>query len=292
MPYNKKAHCYPSNSRHNPRLVRPLYGAFGGISSQPFSSPKDPSSSSSSSNGPASSQAEEGEVELADFRKLGLSEEIMEAVEAFGLKEPSTIQKLAMPQALKGEDLAFSAATGSGKTLAYLLPIMQQLKWQEQAGKQRQANRPRAIILVPTRELVTQVKKMRIRCNCFTTLPPSCLVAHLLHDIDFYPFQQIQVLEVTKQLSHVVKLSSCGLHGGEDFGVQRRRLGGNVDIVVSSPGRLLQHYEKGHVFFSQVSGMHELMWMDNEWARGKGCPGAYCSLTDLDVMSAGDKCSH
>jgi superfamily II DNA/RNA helicase len=62
----------------------------------------------------------------------------------------------------------------------------------------------------------------------------------------------LQVLGVTKQLSHQVKLSSCGLHGGEDWGVQRRRLDGTVDVVVASPGRLLQHYEKGHVFFSQV----------------------------------------
>jgi hypothetical protein len=60
------------------------------------------------------------------------------------------------------------------------------------------------------------------------------------------------VLEVTKQIAHHAKVSSCGLHGGEDFGIQRRKLGGAVDIVVSSPGRLLQHYQKEHVFFSQV----------------------------------------
>lgn len=125
----------------------------------------------------------------------------------------------------QGDDIAFSAATGSGKTLAYLLPIMQLLKWQEQAGKPRQSMRPRALILVPTRELVQQV------------------------------------LEVTKQLSHIVKLSSCGLHGGEDWGVQRRRLQGEVDVVVASPGRLLQHYEKGHLFFSQVRGREQwLAW--------------------------------
>lgn len=62
-------------------------------------------------------------------------------------------------------------------------------------------------------------------------------------------------MEVTKALSHVVKVSSCGLHGGDDFGVQRRKLSGLVDIVVASPGRLLQHYEKGHVFFSQVTNV-------------------------------------
>lgn len=99
------------------------------------------------------------EVDLPEFRKLGLNEDVLQAIQAYGVKEPSTIQKLAIPAALKGDDLAFSAATGSGKTLAYLLPIIQQLKWQE-AGetKTRQACRPRALILVPTRELVTQVR--------------------------------------------------------------------------------------------------------------------------------------
>jgi len=61
------------------------------------------------------------------------------------------------------------------------------------------------------------------------------------------------VTEVVKKLSHVAKVSSCGLHGGEDMGTQRRRLEGVVDVVVASPSRLLQHYDKQHVFFSQVS---------------------------------------
>lgn len=61
----------------------------------------------------------------------------------------------------QGDDIAFSAATGSGKTLAYLLPIMQLLKSQEQEGKARQSMRPRALILVPTRELVGQVRGRR-----------------------------------------------------------------------------------------------------------------------------------
>jgi superfamily II DNA/RNA helicase len=191
-----------------------MMGVFGGISSQPFATPNTPGPATQ----PPKSPPADPTIDLAEFRKLGLSEDVLDALKALNIKEPSAIQRLAIPAALKGDDLAFSAATGSGKTLAYLLPIMQQLKWQEvNNGKARQACRPRALILVPTRELVTQV------------------------------------LEVTKQLSHVVKLSSCGLHGGEDFGIQRRRLQGMVDIVGASPGRLLQHYEKGHVFFSQVT---------------------------------------
>lgn len=194
------------------REVLRMMGAFGGISSQPFSTPATPPKTTSRSGD------ENAAYDLAEFRRLGLGEETLEGLRKLGIKEPSVIQRLAIPAALKGDDVAFSASTGSGKTLAYLLPIMQELKWQEAVeGKERQTCRPRALILVPTRELVTQV------------------------------------LEVIKSLSHVIKLSSCGLHGGEDFGVQRRRLGGMVDLVVASPGRLLQHYEKGHVFFSQVA---------------------------------------
>jgi superfamily II DNA/RNA helicase len=69
----------------------------------------------------------------------------------------------------QGDDIAFSAATGSGKTLAYLLPIMQLLKSQEQEGKARQSMRPRALILVPTRELVGQVRGWR-RALCMSSV--------------------------------------------------------------------------------------------------------------------------
>lgn len=57
---------------------------------------------------------------------------------------------------------------------------------------------------------------------------------------------------MTKKIGHTAKISSCALHGGEDFGMQKRRLQSVVDIIVCSPGRLLQHYEKEHVFLSQV----------------------------------------
>lgn len=192
--------------------LRPLYA---GIDSQPFATPAAAAPASSTASAKPE-VAVDPSLELPEFRRLGLDEDVIRACHAYGLTEPSAIQKLAVPPALKGEDLAYSAATGSGKTLAYLLPVIQQLKWQESAGAPRQACRPRALILVPTRELVAQV------------------------------------LEVVKALGHTAKVASCGLHGGDDFGAQRRRLQGTVDIVVASPGRLLQHYERGHVFFSQV----------------------------------------
>jgi len=66
---------------------------------------------------------------------------------------------MVIPQILKGGDIAFASATGSGKTLSYLLPIIQQLKWQESGGRERKNMRPRVLVLVPTRELVMQVSE-------------------------------------------------------------------------------------------------------------------------------------
>jgi superfamily II DNA/RNA helicase len=61
-----------------------------------------------------------------------------------------------------------------------------------------------------------------------------------------------QVLSVIKDFSHHLKLSSCGVLGGEDFAKQKKRLQGINDIVVASPGRLRQHKEKGNVYLSRV----------------------------------------
>ncbi len=61
-----------------------------------------------------------------------------------------------------------------------------------------------------------------------------------------------QVLDVTKSLGHVAKVSSCLVMGGEDMGRQKRSLGGIVDIVVASPGRLLKHRNAGNVYLSSV----------------------------------------
>jgi len=123
------------------------------------------------------------------------------------------------------QSIAFAAATGSGKTLAYLLPIVQSLKAQEvlaqslpldQQGFLRRPKRPRAIVLAPTRELASQISS------------------------------------VLKILSHHVKISSAVVVGGEDYGTQRKRLEGIVDVVVASPGRLVKHWDDGNVFLGSV----------------------------------------
>lgn len=152
------------------------------------------------------------------WTQLGLVTELVDAVSSF--EEPTEVQDLVIPQLLlpKRQSLAFLAATGSGKTLAYCLPLLQVLKTQETFdGYERRPQRPRLLIVAPTRELVAQIHS------------------------------------VVKSLCHHIKLSSAALLGGEDTGKQRKRLSGCVDVVVATPGRLLKHWTAQNVFLGEIT---------------------------------------
>lgn len=155
------------------------------------------------------------------WNPLGLWTELVTAVQdEMQLASPTPVQQLVIPELLKEPptSLAFLAATGSGKTLAYTLPILQQIKQNEVFDDTHEARpkRPRAVILAPTRELV------------------------------------VQITAVVKQLSHRIKLSSCSITGGEDYGKQRKALNRPVDIVVATPGRLIKHWKDQNVYLSSV----------------------------------------
>eukprot|EP00639_Heterosigma_akashiwo_P020187 CAMPEP_0206400218 /NCGR_PEP_ID=MMETSP0294-20121207/25385_1 /ASSEMBLY_ACC=CAM_ASM_000327 /TAXON_ID=39354 /ORGANISM="Heterosigma akashiwo, Strain CCMP2393" /LENGTH=495 /DNA_ID=CAMNT_0053856369 /DNA_START=138 /DNA_END=1625 /DNA_ORIENTATION=- len=182
------------------------------LAPQTFATPK-------GSQNPMLIDSGEGESDLLEFRKMGLPNEMINALKAMDISTPSGIQKLAIPQVTTGANLVFAAQTGSGKTLAYLLPLLAALRAQEQAqGYQRAAQRPRALVLVPTRELA------------------------------------LQVLEVVKGLGHGgARVASAAVTGGGDYGQQRRVLERVQDVIVATPGRLLQHREKGHFYGSRVT---------------------------------------
>jgi superfamily II DNA/RNA helicase len=144
---------------------------------------------------------------------------------------PTPVQAMVIPKLLASNrnSTAFFAATGSGKTLAYALPLVQWLKQQEAMQRHqndtlilpahRPLQRPRLLILVPTRELGHQIK------------------------------------QVIKALCHVMKLSSCALVGGDDYSTQKKQLTSRpVDIVVATPGRLLKHWQQKdpNVYLSHV----------------------------------------
>jgi superfamily II DNA/RNA helicase len=151
-----------------------------------------------------------------DFSRLGLLPTLTEGLAEQEISSPTPVQKALIPRVLAGENMVMAASTGSGKTLAYLLPLLQLLHAQEAGGYERRPQRPRVLVLVPTRELARQV------------------------------------LGEIKALSHFSRVSSTGVLGGEPSSLQKKALARAVDVVVCSPGRLLQHKQQGNVFLSHV----------------------------------------
>ncbi len=146
------------------------------------------------------------------FDSLGLSAELLRAVREQGYETPSAIQASAIPAALKGADLMASAQTGTGKTAAFTLPLLQKLS-AETAGKGR---RVRALILTPTRELAAQVE------------------------------------DSIRTYGRHLNLRSLAVYGGTGIGPQMRRLNQGVDVLVATPGRLMDHMERRTVDLSSV----------------------------------------
>lgn len=85
-----------------------------------------------------------------DFKQLGISQDLLEAVNAMGFTEPSPIQAQAIPHAMQGKDVIGQAQTGTGKTAAFGIPIIEQIESEDRRG-------PQSLIIAPTRELAVQV---------------------------------------------------------------------------------------------------------------------------------------
>jgi len=146
------------------------------------------------------------------FASLGLSDALLRAVEVKGYTEPSPIQLEAIPAALSGRDVMAAAQTGTGKTAGFTLPVLQRLT----SGKRVKANHVRALVLTPTRELAAQV-----------------------HDS-------------VKTYGTNLALRSAVVFGGVKINPQMMKLRGGVDILVATPGRLMDLYNQGAVKFSDI----------------------------------------
>lgn len=143
------------------------------------------------------------------FKDLGLDDIILQAVEAKGFEEPTPIQVLAIPRLLSGDaNVIAKARTGTGKTAAFGLPLVQELR--------AEIGLPRALVLVPTRELALQVAA---ELNSFR--------------IEDYP-------RITT------------VYGGAPIGSQLRELKKGVEIVVGTPGRVIDHLERGSLDLSKI----------------------------------------
>ena len=140
------------------------------------------------------------------FSQLSLPEPLLRAIDELGFNQCTEIQGLALPAIADGNDIAAQAQTGTGKTAAFLLGSFARLL--EQDGGDRNKNQPRMLVLAPTRELAIQIKK----------------------DAD--------------ALGKFAGLTSMVAYGGVDYEKQRKALEDGVDIVIGTPGRLIDYFKQ------------------------------------------------
>lgn len=150
------------------------------------------------------------------FSELGLSAEILRAIEDAGYTTPTPIQTQAIPIVLQGRDMLAGAQTGTGKTAGFTLPLLHRLANRTAPGPS--ADRPpiRALILTPTRELAAQVE------------------------------------ESVRIYGKYLKLTTMAMFGGVSINPQIKGLKSRVDILVATPGRLLDHVSQGTIDLSQI----------------------------------------
>ncbi|MDD9155335.1 DEAD/DEAH box helicase [Aliivibrio sp. S4TY2] len=146
------------------------------------------------------------------FTSLGLSAPILKAVEAQGYSTPSPIQLQAIPAVIEGKDVMAAAQTGTGKTAGFTLPLLERLS----NGPKRKFNQVRALVLTPTRELAAQVH------------------------------------ESVEKYSVNLPLTSDVVFGGVKANPQMQRLRKGVDVLVATPGRLLDLANQNAIKFDQL----------------------------------------
>jgi len=147
------------------------------------------------------------------FSSLDLHPELQRGINACGYQDMTEIQQKAIIPARRGKDLLANAQTGTGKTAAFAVPILQQMLDRE---KPTCAENPRTVILTPTRELAEQ----------------------LAHTIKAY--------------AQFTSLSVLAIYGGVKLSAQKKKLKSGVDILISTPGRLIEHLVQCNVYLSQV----------------------------------------
>ena len=149
---------------------------------------------------------------VTTFADLGLSDDILRAIEDVGYTTPTPIQEQAIPYVLQMRDVLGCAQTGTGKTAGFTLPMIEILA----TGRAR-ARMPRSLILEPTRELATQVaENFRTYGKYHTGLNMALLI------------------------------------GGENMGPQIKNLERGVDVLIATPGRLIDLFERGRIMLNDI----------------------------------------
>lgn len=150
---------------------------------------------------------------MSIFTDFKLDEKILKALEEIGYKTATSIQQLAIPKALEGVDIIASAQTGTGKTAAFMLPILHFLC---QPGYKEEGG-PQALILVPTRELAMQVAE-----------------------------------EAKKFSRYLPKTKTVCVYGGVPYPIQRKAINSRYEILVATPGRLMDYLDQGRIDLSKI----------------------------------------
>lgn len=166
--------------------------------------------------GPASTTVIESPVAAPRFEDFGLAPEILRALSEQGYVHPTPIQAEAIPVVLQGKDVMGAAQTGTGKTAGFSLPIIQRLLAHANTSASPARHPVRALILTPTRELADQVA------------------------------------ENVKAYSRFTPLRSTVVFGGVDMAPQTASLRSGVEIVIATPGRLLDHIQQKTINLSQT----------------------------------------
>jgi len=151
------------------------------------------------------------------FAELGLNPLVLSCLTATGYEHPTQVQSQAIPAAIAGHDLLVSSHTGSGKTAAFLLPSLHRLAEPSRLPGGDKVQGPRLLVLCPTRELALQVQK--------------------------------QAMIYGKGLK---RLRTVCLVGGAPFGPQFQALKANPEVMIATPGRLIDHLERGRIDFSRL----------------------------------------
>jgi ATP-dependent RNA helicase DeaD len=148
-------------------------------------------------------------MEKRPFAELGVSQEVLKAVDKLGYEEASPIQTAVIPAAMQGRDVVGMSATGSGKTAAFAIPAIELCK--------AQVRKVQCLILCPTRELAVQVAE-----------------------------------ETGKLLLFKKGLNVVPIYGGQSYDRQFRALASGVQIVIGTPGRVMDHMERGTLKFDEL----------------------------------------
>ncbi|GGN93557.1 DEAD/DEAH box helicase [Saccharibacillus kuerlensis] len=155
---------------------------------------------------------------MTTFKDLGIAPEVLDRLQGQGITVPTPVQKASLPLALAGRDLMVQAQTGTGKTLAFILPILHKIaagrEWND-GGRSEGMGLPPALVVAPTRELALQI-----------------------------------TVEARKMAGPEIRILS--VYGGQDVEAQLHKLKSGCDLVIGTPGRLLDHIRRETLKLSRV----------------------------------------